>query len=292
MLGRLAAADEAYTKAVALLGDDPMAGIDLYGYSPLLYVTNTWLWALVFMGRFGDAEHELTRAREVAKQHQQLNVLCIIETITVLLARLGGNVVRPLDHARSATELAEKVGNAFARVVASLGLGMANGLAEEWPTAIAALESGLKLARERRASLHMEPWLLTILAQAYLGAGDTRLARARAEESLALAQQRETLTQEIDAQLAVARVRRCAEGLSARTAIEAALERAVALVRETGARAFEPHVHLERAELARLGGDDTTRKRELREARRLFTEMGAPIRAAEVAKELGLATVS
>ena len=73
------------------------------------------------MGRFGEAEHELTRAREVAKQHQQLDMLCIMETITVLLARLGGNVVRPLDHARSATELADKVGNAFARVVASLG---------------------------------------------------------------------------------------------------------------------------------------------------------------------------
>src|SRR4029077_12327479 len=121
----------------------------------------------------------------------------------------------------SATELAEKVGNAFARVVASLGLGMANGLAEKWPAAIAALESGLTLARDRHAPLHMEPWLLTLLAEAYLGPGDTRLARARAEEALALAQQRETLTQEIDAQLAVARVRRCAEGLCARPAIEA-----------------------------------------------------------------------
>jgi adenylate cyclase len=165
MLGRLAAAEEAYTKAVALLGDDPMAGIDFYGYSPLLNVTHPWFWALVYMGRFDEAEHELTRAREVAKQHQQLSMLCMMETITVLLARLGGNVVRPLDHARSATELAEKVGSAFARVVASLGLGMANVLAEEWPAAIAALESGLTLARDRHASLHMEPWLLTWLRE-------------------------------------------------------------------------------------------------------------------------------
>jgi hypothetical protein len=36
--------------------------------------------------------------------------------------------------------------------------------------------------------------------------------------------------------------------------------------------------------------DETTRQRELREAQRLFTEMGAPIRAAEVTKELALAT--
>jgi hypothetical protein len=41
------------------------------------------------------------------------------------------------------------------------------------------------------------------------------------------------------------------------------------------------------AELARLSSDEITRQRELREAHRLFTEIGAPIRAAEVAKELG-----
>ena len=42
----------------------------------------------------------------------------------------------------------------------------------------------------------------------------------------------------------------------------------------------------ERAELARLSADGAARERELREAHRLFTEIGAPIRAAEVVKEL------
>jgi hypothetical protein len=45
-------------------------------------------------------------------------------------------------------------------------------------------------------------------------------------------------------------------------------------------------------QVARLTGDDPTRRLELCEAHRLFTEIGAPIRAAEVAKELGLATAS
>ncbi len=286
MLGRLDEAQEAYTRAVALLGDDPTVGIDFYGISPLLSVTNMWLYTLVWMGRFGEAERELRRAREVAKQHQQLDILCWLETCTVLLARLGGNVVRPLDHAGSATELAEKVGNAFSRVVASWGLGMAHGLAEEWPASVAALESAVTLARDCRADLIFEPTLLAYLAESYAGAGDARLARARADEALALAQQRETRPQEIDAQLAVARVRRCAEGLIARPAIETALERALALVRETGARGFEPHVYLERAELARLAGDGATRQCALREAHRLFLEIGAPIRAEQVAKEL------
>jgi hypothetical protein len=55
----------------------------------------------------------------------------------------------------------------------------------------------------------------------------------------------------------------------------------------SGAKSYEPFLHVERAELARLSGDEATRERELREAHRLFTEIGAPIRAAEVAKELG-----
>ncbi len=40
------------------------------------------------------------------------------------------------------------------------------------------------------------------------------------------------------------------------------------------------------AELAQLIGDEAARERELREAHRLFLEIGASIRAAEVAREL------
>jgi hypothetical protein len=55
----------------------------------------------------------------------------------------------------------------------------------------------------------------------------------------------------------------------------------------SGAKSYEPFLCIESAELARLNGDDTARRRELREAHRLFLEIGAPIRAEQVAKELG-----
>jgi hypothetical protein len=60
----------------------------------------------------------------------------------------------------------------------------------------------------------------------------------------------------------------------------------------SGAKSYEPFLHVERAELTRLTGDEAVPLSELRKAHRLFTEIGAPIRAAEVAKELGLATAS
>jgi len=58
------------------------------------------------------------------------------------------------------------------------------------------------------------------------------------------------------------------------------------LAQRMGFKLFDPFVCLERAELARLTANGTTRQRELLEAHRLFTEMGATIRAEEVAKEL------
>jgi hypothetical protein len=78
------------------------------------------------------------------------------------------------------------------------------------------------------------------------------------------------------------------QGLRAKREIEAAL--ADAWLEMSGAKSYEPFLHVERAELARLTVDDALRERELREAHRLFTEIGAPIRAAEVAKELALET--
>jgi len=69
--------------------------------------------------------------------------------------------------------------------------------------------------------------------------------------------------------------------------MEAAFAQASSLVGETGAKQYEPFIHLERADLARLTGDEPTRLRDLREAHRLFAAMGAPIRAEQVARELG-----
>src|SRR5437867_10334127 len=54
----------------------------------------------------------------------------------------------------------------------------------------------------------------------------------------------------------------------------------------TEAQAYTPFIHIERARRARLTGDEAGHARELREAHRLFTEMGAPIRAEQLAGEL------
>ena len=88
------------------------------------------------------------------------------------------------------------------------------------------------------------------------------------------------------AQVARARILLATDGAEARERVETALERAESLVRATGAEAQTPTIHLARAELAGVLGDEATRKREVREAHRLYTEMGATGHAERVASDL------
>jgi hypothetical protein len=55
------------------------------------------------------------------------------------------------------------------------------------------------------------------------------------------------------------------QGVEARSEIEAALAEADAWLEMSDAKSYEPFLHVERAELARLVGDEATRERELRE---------------------------
>jgi len=82
------------------------------------------------------------------------------------------------------------------------------------------------------------------------------------------------------------------DGVKATKEIEAALAESEQWLEMSGAKGYQPFLHVERAAVARLTSDEPTRERELREAHRLFTNIGAPIRAAEVGKKLGSATVS
>jgi hypothetical protein len=92
---------------------------------------------------------------------------------------------------------------------------------------------------------------------------------------------------ETDALLTRARALLGSEGASYAAEVERTLAEVSALIDETEARCREPIVHEIAAELARLRGDEATRERELREAHRLFVEMGATGHAARLRKELG-----
>jgi hypothetical protein len=154
-----------------------------------------------------------------------------------------------------------------------------------WHDALEVLHQELTIGQERRLLL-WESGLLAGMAAAHLGLGDHAKALALAEEAITVSRRRGTRLREFWALLTRIRVLRETRGLEAAREIETTLAEADAWLEMSGAKSYEPFLHVERAALARLTGDEDTRQRELREAHRLFTEIGAPIRAEQVAKEV------
>jgi hypothetical protein len=172
-------------------------------------------------------------------------------------------------------------------MAAYFNLGIANVLNRAWNEARDALQQAEGIGRERQLR-NLEGMVRGGMAAMHLGLGDHDKALALAEEAIAVSRRFGTRMWEFSALLTRARALRKTRGLQATQDVEAVLAEAAAWLEMSGAKSYEPFLHVERAELARLTGDEVTREREFGEAHRLFLEIGAPIRAAEVAKELGL----
>jgi adenylate cyclase len=286
--GRLPEAVKVAEQMLARTPDDPKLGADIFGFCP--YIGAVWFrgWMVSHMGRSDEAEADLDRGLELARQHGDTENLGWVHTAYVELVANTGRAEAALGHARDAVEIAAKIGSPFSRVWAYEALGIAHILTDEWSNAVEALERALEIARDTHADLADEPSVLAYLAQAYLGLGDDSRAHETADEAVAVARRRGTKYFECAAHLARARVLLLTEGTTASDDIRAALSQAQTLVEETGGRSQQPFIHEAQANLARLTGDDATCQRELREAHRLFTEMGATGHAERLAKELGL----
>jgi tetratricopeptide (TPR) repeat protein len=198
-----------------------------------------------------------------------------------------GDAQVALARARQGVEFGEKAGSAFTRSFAYAHLGQAYFETGSYAEAVTSLERSREIARESHTAFEIEPFAAAFLAETYACSGEPERALQMAEEAVTGARQRGIVHLPL-ARLVLARVLLRTKGLASRAAIEATLEEASRLVRQMEFKMHEPFICVERAELARLAEDETTRQRELREAHRLFTEIGAPIRADEVAKELGL----
>ncbi len=79
-----------------------------------------------------------------------------------------------------------------------------------------------------------------------------------------------------------------ARASAAKDEVECLLDESAALIEEHGILLFAPTWHGRRAKLAALLRDDAGRERELREAHRLFGEIGATGHAERLGRELGL----
>jgi class 3 adenylate cyclase len=277
-------------RAIELAGGDPTVGADIVSGCPYAWCHANKGGFLVHLGELEEARRLIEQGRQLAREQGDLETVGFSHTWSALHAYFLGEPEAALGHGQQALEIAERIGHSFTLVWGWLWLGGAERMRGEWRRAIEALERSLAIAKERRTAVEGDAWRLAMLGESYLGLGDVERARALVEEGLEIAHARGQLSTEPHASLAQARVLLGSNGTAARAEIEAALARALELARDTGAKAYEPLVHVELAELARQSGDEEERERELREAHRLFTEIGATGHAERLSAEL--ATVS
>lgn len=275
-------------RAIELAGGDPSVGAGLGVGCPYANCIGYRGFDLATVGELDESGREIARSREIAGEQGDAELVGWTHLYSCWQGYLLGEAGTALAHAQRTVEITERIGDSFARSWAWFSLGMAEVMRGRWKTAVEALDRSRQIYRELHGAVEAEPWRLAFLAEAHLGLGDNGRAEGAAAEGVAVARSQGNVFGELVASLAQARVLLGAEGFDARIEIEAALANATELIRRMGAKAFEPQVHVERAELARQDGDETSWREELSEARRLFTAIGASGHVERVARELAV----
>ena len=273
-------------ETLRMVGDNTEVGLETTG-AP----TRTWSFARLGtvksqMGHLDEGRRDLEVAVRLARDRGHWEVAAWSLALLVLVDQLTGEVEEALGRTQQALEFAGRVQSPFAQNVAHQCMGLAHLLRGEPREAIGLLERSHAFRLERRTALNAGPSDMADLAAACLALGDAARARTLIEEALEFGERGGAWLRGARVYLVRAQVLRESEGGAARDEIEATLARADALIGKKGARAWEPFVAEERARLAELVGDRTQAGRRLRQAHRLFIEMGATGHAERVAREL------
>ena len=283
LAGRLREALQLAEQVLDLAGGDPRTGAALIHFNAVAWLFTLKGFAKSLMGRGDEGTLDFDRAAQLVAQYGESLDQLVLHQYQAWWARLCGEAKLTLDHARRTVEYADRVGGPFWEWQVWGVLGQAHALNSAWDEAIPLLEQAV--VTERRLGLRFG-FFAPQLAAGYFEQGMQQRARALVSETITTAQSGGSKLTELEAQLVRADILVRTEGANAGSAAEAVINRAEALAQETGARIYLPQIHVERARLAGILSDPAGRLGQLREAYRLFTEMGAVGHAERVAKEL------
>jgi adenylate cyclase len=275
-------------RAIELADGDPTLGAGIIVACPYAFYHAFKGYLLVELGELVEGGRLIEQGRKIAGEQGDIETVGWSHMWSGWLAYFAGEPETALADVQQALEIAERTGSSFSRAWAWSYHGLGERIRGEWRRAIEALERSRAIARDGRTAVEGEASRLAWLGESYLGLGDPERAHALVQEGLEVARARGPVSGEMHASLALARVLLGSAGTPARAEIEAALARALELARQTGAKAYEPLVNVELAELARQRGDEEGHERGLREAHRLFTELGATGHAERLAGELAM----
>jgi tetratricopeptide (TPR) repeat protein len=284
VLGRVREAAAVAAEMVPIIGEDRSVGRGMA-------ITSPYAWCRMQMAHFGAYTHrlddglaDLERSIDLACQEGDLETQAWAHRQCSVLADLAGtDPDAAAAHALQGLEWADAAGGAWSRIRLREGVAISHVQRGLWRPAIEVVEEALAIARDRRISLADVPLLLAIRARAQIGLGDLAGARSSAEEAIGVAVRCGTRMYEALARLELARAILADLAPGEETAAGAELNQALSIVETLGIRSLAPQIHLERAHLAQVLGDETTHDAELRTAHRVFLEVGAQGRAEEIA---------
>jgi tetratricopeptide (TPR) repeat protein len=286
LAGNPAESLELLEQCIAERPEDPLAGREILTASPWIYAVTTRFVSLGYLGRLGEADEALRRGIELAREHGEFELLSYGLGLRVFLGEWGGETATTLASARQSVETAERTGAPLSLSISLALLGDALRLEQRYPEAVEAYEKALGLIRTRRVGLMRKAEIVSgqALVDSALGEHGKAIARARSalEESLAGGHR----FAEVFARLTLARVLLAAGDPDLHDEVESAIERAEPCSEETGMRVYLPPLLEVRAALAERRGNPQEAHEKLREAHRLYTEMGATGHAERVAREL------
>lgn len=197
---------------------------------------------LVMLGRGEEARPFLDRIIQLESSQVDPIHYGIPSWAYVDLAWAEGNIGLAQEHAERAFSIAVKAGNPYLRVYAQALRGLSHIVAGRLTSAVEDLSDALSFARSRKAGLENESRILADLANAHRLNGDTATALTTVDEAIKVATERharipECLARIVRADLLLRSISNDekAEGLKE-------LERAKALMRETGAMLFETFI--------------------------------------------------
>jgi class 3 adenylate cyclase/tetratricopeptide (TPR) repeat protein len=285
--GRLAESLAFSERLSEIAGGDRRLGIPSLGFSTAVWSLQQRAQVETTMGRLEEARRDQVHVVEVARETGEPEILGWALASWATLEIYAGAFDKALEYAAEALEIAEKLGSPFSQVHALNVMGTAQIHQGLWKDAVESLRGAIDLAHDRHTATEIQANLLVHLADADRGDGQLELARETIVQALALVEERGARFSDLEGNLVLARILMDADGAAAEAAVTSALDSARDCVEEFGARAYAPMVLEERARLAQLLRDEDARMAHLREAHRLYAEMGATGHAERLARELG-----
>ena len=280
-------------RAVAILD----RAMELVGHDPDVTAVGSVVcpygWALIFKGGYLAALGELDgttplfeRGIELCQERGDIETIGWAHMWWFWHCYHAGEPDAALAHAQQALDLSDRLGAAFSRIWSWTFFGGAQMLQGRWEEAVRSLEKALDMSRELQTSVDSRTWALLWLGEAHAGLGETERAVEVARRALGDATAQGQAYGETSGHLILARLLLARSGAEASEEVETELATAREQAQRMEFRPVEALVHIELAKLAGLRGEDDERRRGLREAHGLFTEMGAAGFAERLAGEL------